>query len=613
MEAHIIIYFTTDLHGVFRGNGSHAIGMAHIGGLKNDHPRALLVDAGDATQGGLLSRLSAGKDMIAMMNAAHYDVAAVGNHDFDYGYGYLVENARYAHFPLLSANGQRYGRGILEGETYHHGQCINNGRTAVFTRCGKRIGFFSVGTPDLFPQSSQGYPGEQGGITIMPPIPAARECVAALKAQGADFIIALAHLGNDASVGLSDSSNGLAEAMAGLGLDVIIDGHSHANESGRWVGDTLIVQSGSYASRVGRLTINPITRELTSILLRPQEIRGMVDPDENVLRVRAALENRYKDVMDNQTLKLPHTLWGGTVEGVNVGRLTETSLGDAVADAMALAAQKRFGDQGLPIIAMQNGGGIRTRLCRGNITRENSIRVLPFDNKLYFARITPAVLYKAMENGVSRILGQDPYTGRLQGAAGRFPQISGFTLDYDPDAPGGQRVRAITLEGEETPLDPQDRTRVIVIALDEAKIIGGDDYTMLMDLEDLGETSELEPALWHYLKHYSKSARDWRPRIRTVGQYQPSPYDATLSVMWGGKPYSGEMTYRVDDGPIKTVRSEAGKCKLPSLSPGAHTITLMGMDILVDNYAGLGSVENPVPVVVLDANLEESTARCYND
>ena len=317
--------------------------------------------------------------------------------------------------------------------------------------------------------------------------------------------------------------------------------------------------------------------------------------------------------MDNQTLKLPHTLWGGTVEGVNIGRLTETSLGDAVADAMALAAKKRFGDQGLPIIAMQNGGGIRTRLCRGNITRENSIRVLPFDNKLYFARITPAVLYKAMENGVSRILGQDPYTGRLQGAAGRFPQISGFTLDYDPDAPGGQRVRAITLEGEETPLDPQDRTRVIVIALDEAKIIGGDDYTMLMDLEDLGETSELEPALWHYLKHYSKSVRDWRPRIRTVGQYQPSPYDATLRVMWGGKPYSGEMTYRVDDGPIKTVRSEAGKCKLPSLSPGAHTITLIGMDILVDNYAGLGSVENPVPVVVLDANLEESTARCYND
>ncbi|MGL6294321.1 hypothetical protein, partial [Eubacterium aggregans] len=59
--------------------------------------------------------------------------------------------------------------------------------------------------------------------------------------------------------------------------------------------------------------------------------------------------------------------------------------------------------------------------------------------------------------------------------------------------------------------------------------------------------------------------------IRTVGHYQPSTYDVYLSVVWGGKPFSGKMTYRVDDGPIKMVQSEAGKCKLPSLSPwGSH-------------------------------------------
>lgn len=106
-------------------------------------------------------------------------------------------------------------------------------------------------------------------------------------------------------------------------------------------------------------------------------------------------------------------------------------------------------DADLPVIAVENGGGIRAGVANGDITVGDLINAFPFSNTLYIKKVTPAVLYEAMEVSGTALDGQDKETGMLlQGSnSGGFLQISGFTVVYDLDGVG-QRVTSITLDGQ---------------------------------------------------------------------------------------------------------------------------------------------------------------------
>src|SRR5437868_2986876 len=129
----LVVAATTDIHGRVRGwdydldRPDAQVGLARaatiVDSLRRSCPGAerdaaagcvVLVDAGDITQGNALAFVAARVStdssptpVIAAMNAMHYDAAAVGNHDFNYGVPYLERNARQARFPLLAANVRR--------------------------------------------------------------------------------------------------------------------------------------------------------------------------------------------------------------------------------------------------------------------------------------------------------------------------------------------------------------------------------------------------------------------------------------------------------------------------------------------------------------------------
>jgi 5'-nucleotidase/UDP-sugar diphosphatase len=602
----LTILFTNDLHGTVTGDGKTTVSIEAIAALKKKIPGALLFDAGDATQGGFLSTESCGRDIITLMNAAGYDAMAVGNHEFDFGYDHLVENARRADFPLLAANAFRHGRRLLAGETYARDQRVNNGCRLLLKQSGITVGIFAVGTPDLFPQNPQGTASGRPGIVFEDPIAAARQQLRLLRQKGADLIVCLAHLGNEAGLPESETSRGLARALAGEpGPDIILDGHSHVPMAGEKAGDSLIIQSGSFASAVGRLniTLSGEGPRIQCRLLTPAQVGRLAGTDPDTARLRRTLCSRCEGLSRSESFDLPCTLWGGTISGINEARIAPTNLGDCITDAMAAAARERFGRLRLPVIALHNGGGIRSTLYAGPITQADTQRVLPFGNRLYFREITACQLFAALENGFAKIPGQDPSTGRIGGTAGGYPHISGFSAVYDPNAPAGSRVRQVILDGETRPLIRNDRR--FIIAVDEAKIMGGDGYTIFMHLKDLGQTAYLEPVFYDYLKNLiaGGASRDAfsspRPRIRTLGRDPSSTYTACLTVTRGEAPVPGPHTLSIDGGIPQEIRADAqGRLRLADLADGPHTISLAGArDVLVNNYSGAG-IPGDVPVAV---------------
>ena len=231
-DGNVTIYHTNDMHG-YVTESEGVIGLGKIAALKASDDDAILVDAGDATQGLPIASLTKGADIIRLMNVAGYDVMAAGNHEFDFGIDVLKQNVALASFPMLGANVLYNGSPLLEAQT-------------VIQKDGYRIGFFGISTTQTATSTN---PEGMQGVIFANEIETAKEQVASLEAQQVDAIIAIVHCGNgDAPV----TSKMIAQGVDGI--DVIIDGHSHSQEN-EIVNDTLIVQNGSNSEAVGQLEL----------------------------------------------------------------------------------------------------------------------------------------------------------------------------------------------------------------------------------------------------------------------------------------------------------------------------------------------------------------------
>ena len=132
MSGEIVILHTNDVHGAIAG-------YAKVAALKAAMEKAgayvLLMDAGDFIQGDPTVSISEGASAVELMNLAGYDVAAPGNHEFDYGYANLAVLADEAEFPIVAAN-------VLYGDTVAFGA-----NTVFTTEDGVKIGVFGLDTP----------------------------------------------------------------------------------------------------------------------------------------------------------------------------------------------------------------------------------------------------------------------------------------------------------------------------------------------------------------------------------------------------------------------------------------------------------------------------------
>lgn len=613
----VIIYHTNDTHGYLNGDGEEIVGIALAAGLKESTPNSILVDAGDATQGLPLASLTKGADVIELMNLAGYDLMTPGNHEFDFGTETFLSNAQKADFPVLAANIYRNGSPLLKDV-----QEDSSGCHAVLEQNGVRIGFFGLTTADT---ASSTNPAGIKDLEFRDEIETAKTEINHLEEEGADVIVAMCHMGNmDASCTSAD----LADAMTGEyqdKIDIIIDGHSHTVENEETNG-ILIVQTGSGMAGIGKLTLEVRGDEVSASeeLLGPADLADIV-PDAAVAERLKQIESSQSDLLGETVGTTETTLWAGQVGVVALTRLVETNYGNFTADAFRSAAEtylQTLGtDTDLPVIAVENGGGIRAMSPNGDITMGDLISAFPFSNTIYLKKVTPAILYEVMEVSGTALDGQDKETGMLlqQTNSGGFLQISGFTTVFNPDGEEGQKVVSITLDGQTEPLDREDTTTEIMMASNNYIMSGGNDYTMLADLPKYGEAGGELETVQTYLESCMKDGvlqgyAGTGNRIQMRGDgYEPKDYTASILIAdQSGEPLAGqELSYRVDGGQRQNgITDENGILQI-TLSDGAHGVRLADtqQEIYVDNYSGFGITvdefrEQPVLTFLSDGSCD---------
>ena len=440
----LVILYTNDVHcaiedslnddGDYTGKSFGYDGLAALKKeTESKHNAVGLVDAGDFIQGEAIGSLTKGEAIVGLMNLVGYDAATLGNHEFDYTVDNIYNIREQADFDIVSANwlytGPQGAANAVDLDGY-----------VMVDYAGTKIAYVGITTPESLVKSTPTYFQDADGNWIYDfcndetgekLYTAVQNAVDAATAEGADYVIALAHLGTDASSAPWRSTDVIANTT---GIDVVLDGHSHSvipsqtvlNQNGEKV---LLSSTGTKLANVGKLTITQ-EGKLTTELIASMDYTGKKDP-----AIKAAIDEIREDfnallntvVVEN----LPQTLTTKDPDsGARAIRLQETNLGDVCADAYVEASGADIG--------FVNGGGIRADIEAGEVTYEEIINVHPNGDELVVVEATGQQILDALEMS-SRDLSFNE-EGRLTGECGGFLQVSGLKYTIYAGTPSTVRV-----------------------------------------------------------------------------------------------------------------------------------------------------------------------------
>ena len=475
-KSEVTILYTNDVH-TYIDKQAPQLTYAAIAALKQSYQDAgkkvLLVDAGDHVQGTAYGSMDQGASIIELMNAAGYDAATPGNHEFDYGMDRAKELMRDADFPYLSCNwvDLRTNLRVLP-------------EIKVFVRGGVRIAFVGITTPETFTKSTPAYFMNKaqtkyiydilGGEDGQKLYSAVQKAVDKAKCL-ADVVIGLGHLGVEPSSSPWTSEEVIAHTT---GFDAFIDGHSHtvmenkqvADASGRLV---TLTQTGSYFANVGEMTIAPDGTISTRLV-------STYDQEDPAVAAEQAAWVSSVDEMLGEKIAVADTKFYITDPATGKRRIRsgETNLGDFVADGIYTYFNEV--EQLHCDIAIMNGGGIRSDEDAGYWTFKTCKQVSPFGNVACLMSVTGKQIQDALE-----------FAARFAGAEGKenggFLQVAGATYEIHTDIPntvqtddknvwigsatGTPRVQNVKI---------YDRANGTYVPLDESKTyaLAGMNYTL---------------------------------------------------------------------------------------------------------------------------------------
>ena len=423
-KSDVTILYTNDVH-TYIDKQSPKLTYAAIADLKQSYQNAgkdvLLVDAGDHVQGTAYGSMDEGASIIKLMNAAGYDVATPGNHEFDYGMDRAKAIMKEADFPYLSCNwvDLRTTLRVLPS-------------VKVFVRGGRRIAFVGVTTPETFTKSTPAYFMDkaqrkyiydiQGGEDGKKLYDAVQKAIDKAKLL-ADVVIGLGHLGVDPSSSPWTSEEVIAHTS---GFDAFIDGHSHTVMENKQVQDAsgkavTLTQTGSYFANVGEMTI-AADGTITTKLIPTHD--GM---DAGIAAMQTGWVNTVDDMLGEKIAVGDSDFYiSDPATGKRRIRSAETNLGDFVADGIYTyfnEVEKLHCD-----VAIMNGGGIRADVPAGDWTFKTCKQISPFGNVACLMSVTGKQIQDALEFA-ARFAGED---GKENGG---FLQVAGATYEIHTDIP----------------------------------------------------------------------------------------------------------------------------------------------------------------------------------
>lgn len=452
----VVVLFTSDVHCGIEQGFSYT-GLAAIRDqLEADGNHVVLVDNGDSIQGEPIGTMTNGETIVSLMNAVGYDVAIPGNHEFDYGMDSFLALTELAEFPYISANFNKGGELVFEPYV-------------IKAFDGVKIAFVGITTPKTLTSSTPKYFQNEDGEFIYGFMQdetgealyaAVQSAVDSALAEGADYVVAMAHLGNEASCEPWTYADVIANTS---GIDALLDGHSHDTDQISMInkdGETVLRSAcGTKLQGIGYLCIS-VEGELSTGLytwnndVAVPELLGIEND------VSAAVELAVSELNVKLTEVVAHSEVDLTIydpyvtkdDGtpIRIVRGAETNLGDLCADA--------FRDQSGADVAFVNGGGVRVSIDAGEITLNDILLVHPFGNTLCMVEATGQQLLDCLEMGACDVPEEN---GSFQHVSGMSYEIhtyipSSVTTDENgmfTGVAGEYRVKNVMIGGEPMALD----------------------------------------------------------------------------------------------------------------------------------------------------------------
>ncbi|MDE0309857.1 MAG: 5'-nucleotidase C-terminal domain-containing protein [Acidiferrobacterales bacterium] len=400
--------------------------------------KALVTFGGDLVSPSVFSGIDQGAHMIALADAIGFDVAVVGNHEFDFGPEVLQERIAESNSIWLASN-----------VTHKGGRLPGTADRWIVELDGFQIGFVGLVTPRTSVISSPG-----PDTSFRPVIESGAFHAQALRDAGADIVVALTHqeLKYDREL-LRDVKN----------IDIVLGGHDHlliALHDGQQV----IMKAGSQGRHIGILSLQ--IERLTNDL---GEQRVVWYPSFRLRSTRNADQTaRLADMVSAYQAQLDENLnvrIGETATEIDTRRsanlVTDIAFGNMIADSIRLATGADM--------ALTNSGSIRGNTVYPSgtqITRKMVLTELPYDDTIVVLRLTGAQVREALEIGVSQV-GE---------GSGRFPQVSGLTFRFNPRMSAGSRVSSVSVGG--TPLEDE---KFYTLATNDFLAGGGNSYDVFAD------------------------------------------------------------------------------------------------------------------------------------
>ena len=426
----IVVYYTNDIHSYIDNHLDEEPGLSYskVAALKNTTENALLVDAGDHLQGTAYGGMDNGTTIIQLMNATGYVAATLGNHEFDYGMAGCLAAIDAAEYPYVSCNFRHEQDGVPGDLVLNNFVMLESGK--------EKIAFVGITTPETITSSSPAYYqdesgnyiyGIDGGMDGSALYAAAQSAIDDAKAAGADHVIALGHLGVDASSGTWTSRNLIANTT---GLDAFIDGHSHTTIEMEPVTDkagnaVVLTQTGSYLDAVGKLTIGT-DGSIRTELLSADELADLT-PDAAVSALEYAWITEVNGLLGEVIGYAEVTFDNYDADGNRLVRRQGTNTGDFAADALYYL----FDEMGMDVdVAVMNGGGIRNEAITRELTYLSCKEIHTFGNVACLLQVTGQQILDALEWGSKGI------TADGSGENGSLLHVSGlkYTLDLTRDS-----------------------------------------------------------------------------------------------------------------------------------------------------------------------------------
>ena len=476
-SADIVILFTSDVHcGIDQGFGY--AGLSEIyDHLVAQGNKVILVDDGDNIQGEPIGTMTKGEALVDLMNKVGYSVAIPGNHEYDYGMEQFLSLAKQAKFSYVSCNFNHEGELVFDPYV-------------IRELDGMKVAFVGVTTPKTLTSSTPRYFQDENGEFVYGFFQdetgegvynAVQSAVDDARAEGADYVVVLGHMGNEEECHPWTYSDVISNVS---GIDVFLDGHSHdtdqvvmKDKDGK---EVIRAACGTKLSCIGWCRIDTEGKITTGLYTwnnneSAPALLGIANKTSAFVdKATSALEKKLKEVVASSevllTINDPEEV-DANGKPIRMVRRAETNLGDLCADAYRI--------QSGADIAFVNGGGIRVSINAGKITLNDILKVHPFGNAMCVIEVTGQQILDALEWGARAIPGEN----------GGFLQVSGLSYEIHSyiESPcksdensmfagieGERRVQNVLVDGK--PIDPE--ATYTLASHDYMLLNNGDGYTM---------------------------------------------------------------------------------------------------------------------------------------